>query len=149
MTPKKLESAIYAWFESHYPDGPHWQEAGWHCFESAPLELKMFPAFDAVDYNLTNGGWAQLLWNCYSNWRRLLDICEQGYRLIGAGAQAAAIPALRARLAADEAECAAFMKQADATTFEMVFADYTARSYGTTDAPEESPRPLRTRSGPA
>ena len=54
----------------------------------------MISAFGEIEYNLSNGGWAQLLWNCFGCWRDIINIARDGYLLIGAPEQSAALTTL-------------------------------------------------------
>jgi hypothetical protein len=93
----------------------------------------MIPAFDAIEYNIGNGGWSQVLWNCFANWRRLIEIAKEGYVLIGAGRQASALDDLHALCIRDEQEClrarnhAANISDDEAS---RCFVEFTRRSYG-------------------
>ena len=78
--------------------------------------------------DLTNGGLAQFLWNHCRDWRGVLDGAEAAYRAIGAEAQLAALPTLRAMLAENEALCArrialAKNERAPGEAFETWYAD--------------------------
>jgi hypothetical protein len=57
---ERIQQLIYDWLERHYPDGPTWY--GRPATETPVLEIKMIPAFGEIEYNLSNGGWAQYLW---------------------------------------------------------------------------------------
>jgi hypothetical protein len=56
---KRVEKLICDWLNRHYPDGPTWY--GRSATEAPALEIKMIPAFGEIEYNLSNGGWAQFL----------------------------------------------------------------------------------------
>ena len=57
---ERVERLISDWLERNYPDGPTWY--GRPAAEAPPLEIRMIAAFGAIEYNLSNGGWAQFLW---------------------------------------------------------------------------------------
>src|SRR4051812_16481076 len=101
---ERVQGLIYKWLDRNYPEGPTWYErpaqAGWPA-----LEIRMLPAFGDIEYNLGNGGWAQYLWNCFGYWRPILDTAQEGYRLIGAPEQSAALDTLRILCERDEREC--------------------------------------------
>lgn len=82
--------------------------------------------------DLTNGGLAQFLWNHCFVWRGVLDGAEVAYRAIGAEEQVAALPAVRAMLAENEALCArrialAKNERAPSEAFETWYADAEER----------------------
>jgi hypothetical protein len=87
---ERVQQLIYDWLERNYPDGPTW--FGRSATEA--LEIKMIPAFDRIEYNLSNGGWAQFLWNCFGYWRDVINAARDGYLLIGAPEQSAALTTL-------------------------------------------------------
>jgi hypothetical protein len=133
MSGEKVQELIYDWFREHYPDGPEWQDPDFDCLGVAPIALKMIPAFDAVEYNIGNGGWAQFLWNCFGRWRELIAIAQEGYLLIGAPEQCAALNELRALCQRDERECqAAMTRAADEDDFSH-FGTFVDRGYGKRD----------------
>ena len=85
-----------------------------------------------LEGDLANGGLAQFLWNHCRDWRGVLDGAEAAYRAIGAGAQLAALPTLRAMLAENEALCArrialAKNERAPGEAFETWYADAEER----------------------
>lgn len=129
MTGEEVEASIIAYLRDQYPEGPRWQDPQFDCLEGEPLILKMIPAFERIEYNLDNGGWAQLLWNCFGTWRRLLEIAAEGYELIGAKAQRDALKPLYKVLSKDEGECARFLQLAADKEGAETFAEYTRRSY--------------------
>ncbi len=109
--------------------GGSWQDRDFHCFESEPIELKMMAAFSVLEYNMSNGGWAQVLWNCFGTWSRLLDIACDGYLVTQCIAQAEALPLVQARLAEHESDCAKFMSRSHSSK-NVSFAEFTSRSFG-------------------
>ncbi|WP_145107156.1 DMP19 family protein [Gimesia panareensis] len=129
MTGEEVEASIIEYLREQYPEGPRWQDPQFHCLEAEPLQLKMIPAFERIEYNLDNGGWAQLLWNCIGTWRRLLEIAAEGYALIGAEAQREALKPLSEVLSRDEAECARYLQRVTEENASEIFSDYTRRSY--------------------
>jgi hypothetical protein len=92
--------------------------------EAPPLEIRMIPAFGAIEYNLSNGGWAQFLWNCFYEWREVITIAREGYLLIGAPEQSAALDELWTLCERDEQECREAIQQET-----WLFAEFTSRSY--------------------
>ena len=84
----------------------------------------MIPAFGAVEYNISNGGWAQFLWNCFTHWRAIIADAREGYLLIGAPEQSAALDNLYGLCERDESECRKMLKQPT-----WLFAEFTSRSY--------------------
>ena len=126
MTGEQLQGLIFSWLAERYPSGPDWQNPHFDAYANLPIEIKMIPAFDEIEYNIANGGWAQLLWNCHGCWRQLLDIAREGYKLIGASAQAAAIDELYTLCERDDAECRAAIL-ADESSLEN-FAEFTGRN---------------------
>lgn len=104
-----LESEIFVWFNSRYPDGLAWTSKDFHCFRDAQLELRAVISTDKVEFEIANGGLSQLLWNTFFHWRNLFDDCEAGYRLFQAGKQQAAIQTFRLLFEQYETECKHFI----------------------------------------
>jgi hypothetical protein len=127
MSASEIEEMVYAWLLATYPAGPTWFDEETAPADAPPLEVRMFYAFNAVEYNISNGGWSQFLWNCLDQWRAILDTAQAGYSLIGADAQAEAVNTLRALCECDETECVAAMETEDGSM--NSFAEYTKRSY--------------------
>jgi hypothetical protein len=128
MTGGEVHALVYRFLDRRYPDGWSWQDSAFDCFGDAPLQLKMIPAFDALEYNIDNGGWAQFLWSCWGCWPQLLDIAQPGYRLIGAHDQANAIDDLRRLCERDDRECeAAMIDAAKEEHFRHSFESFTSR----------------------
>jgi hypothetical protein len=84
----------------------------------------MIPAFGAIEYNISNGGWAQFLWNCFDKWREVINVARDGYLLIGAPEQSAALDALWTLCERDERECREAIEQPT-----WLFGEFTSRSY--------------------
>jgi hypothetical protein len=123
---ERVEQMISDWLEQHYPHGPTWYDRA----KEAPLpalEIRMIPAFGAVEYNISNGGWAQFLWNCFPHWRAIIADAKEGYLLIGSPEQSAALDNLHALCERDESECRAAHKQLEAGVW--LFGEFTSRSY--------------------
>ena len=118
---ERVERMICDWLERNYPSGPTWY--GRPATEAPPLEIKMIPAFGEIEYNISNGGWAQFLWNCFDEWREIIDVARDGYRLIGAPEQSAALTELWTLCERDERECREALEQP-----EWLFAEFTSRS---------------------
>ncbi len=137
MNGDQIQDLIYDWLGKFYPDGPGWHDPGFDCFGNTPIEIKMISAFDAIEYNIGNGGWAQLLWNCFGQWRRLIEIAKEGYQLIGALEQSAALDKLYALCERDERECEEAILQESNRDDESEFGDFTSRSYGRLDGETE------------
>lgn len=100
---ERIQQLICDWIERNYPDGPSWY--GRPATKAPPLEIKMIPALGAIEYNLGNGGWAQFLWNCFDDWREIINVAREGYLLIGAPEQSAALSTLWTLCERDEREC--------------------------------------------
>jgi hypothetical protein len=73
---ERVERMISDWLERNYPNGPTWY--GRPESEAPPLEIKMIHAFVAIEYNICNGGWAQFLWNCFDDWREIINVAREG-----------------------------------------------------------------------
>jgi hypothetical protein len=84
----------------------------------------MVPAFVAIEYNIVNGRWAQFLWNCFDEWREIIDVARDGYLLIGAPEQSAALTELWTLCERDERECREALEGPA-----WSFAEFTSRSY--------------------
>jgi hypothetical protein len=131
---ERIQRFVYDWLGWNYPDGPTWYDqpgAG-----MPPLEIMMIPAFDDIEYNLGNGGWAQFLWNCFGYWREIVDVAREGYLLIGAREQSEALNMLRTLCERDERECGEMLKRSESEHDEErygsppFFGEFTSRSYG-------------------
>lgn len=130
MNGEELQGQIYSWLEQHYPEGPRWMDPEFDALGETAIEIKMISAFDAIEANLANGGWAQVLWNCFGSWRKLIGIAEEGYALIGAQEQVVALGQLRDLCERNADECAQAMALEDGSMER--FAEFTSRSYGET-----------------
>jgi hypothetical protein len=131
---ERVERLISDWLDRNYPDGPTWY--GRPAAEAPPLEIRMISAFGAIEYNLSNGGWAQFLWNCFGEWRDVITIAREGYLLIGAPEQSAALDTLWTLCERDEHECGEMHKRAMAEwkkngpdAWSSIFGEFTSRSY--------------------
>ena len=125
MQVEHLEKQIWKWFDANYPLRSmigSWQDAEFHCYRDAPLVLRMFPVFETLEYNISNGGWRQVLWNCFGCWRTLLDVAQEGYVLIKADIFAEAVDDLRVLCMQEENECEHLLSQE-----EWHFGEYTGR----------------------
>ncbi len=110
---ERIQRMIYAWLDRA-------TKIPWGVIDppsvdisEAPIEIKMLCAFDTIEYNISNGGWAQFLWNCFDDWRGLIEVAREGYRLIGATEQCAALDQLQAVCAEHERECDALQSRAE------------------------------------
>lgn len=97
-------------------------------FVGMPMEIRMYAAFDALERNIGNGGWSQVLWNCHGSWRKLIAIAREGYLTIGAMEQATALDRLQTLCERDEAECRSALLAKDRSG--LSFSQFTSRSYG-------------------
>jgi len=132
---ERVERMISNWLERNYPDGPAWYDRRKQQIPPA-IEIRMIPAFVAVEYNISNGGWAQFLWNCFPHWRITIADARQGYLLTGAPEQAAALDILHGLCERDERECHEMHKRANAAykkegpdAWSAIFGKFTSRSY--------------------
>jgi len=61
---ERVETMISDWLERNYPESfETWYDRGKQ--QKLAIEIRMIPAFGAIEYNICNGGWAQFLWNCF------------------------------------------------------------------------------------
>ena len=127
MTGEQVQGLITGFLDKRYPAGWSWLNSEFDCFGDLPLQLKMIPAFEALEYNISNGGWAQFLWNCWGCWPQLLDIAQPGYRLIGAHDQATAVDDLRRLCERDDRECEAAMVRSVKEGDFSHFSSFTSR----------------------
>ena len=138
MRGKDIQERIYAWLGQQYPEGPEWERPGFHCFRDLPLSIRMIPAIDSLEAEVSNGAWGQLLWNTLPNWRELLRIAEDGYTLIGAAGHAGAVRELRSKLSDHESACRAAQETVfDEESFGRAFGKFTAEGYADTDFPAQ------------
>jgi hypothetical protein len=139
---ERVQQLVYDWLNRNYPEGPTWYATS---ATSLALEIRMISAFDDIEYNLANGGWAQFLWNCFDYWRSAIEGAKEGYLLIGAPEQSAALETLRTLCERDERECEALLERSEAEFDEdrygspPFFAEFTSRSYS---APASDWEPL-------
>jgi hypothetical protein len=66
---ERVQQLVYDWLNRNYSEGPTWYATS---ATSLALEIRMISAFDDVEYNLANGGWAQFLWNCFDYYASLI-----------------------------------------------------------------------------
>jgi hypothetical protein len=121
-----VERMIEDWLERNYPRGPTWYDRAKEGTLPA-IEIRMIPAFVAVEYNISNGGWAQFLWNCFPHWRAIIADAKEGYLLVGTPELSVALDSLHALCERDESECRAAQKQMEAGVW--LFGEFTSRSY--------------------
>lgn len=129
MNTSSLQEQIYAWLASHYPEGPQWNVDGFHCFKDCHPIVRSLVAMDAVEGEISNGAWGQLLWNTFPNWRAVIDLAKEGYISMGSTRQVDAIPILVAKLSEYERGCRAAMQRAASGNFEKEFGGFTSIGY--------------------
>ena len=127
MRGAEIEESIYGWLNEKYPEGPTWFDHYPVPPDAPPLEVRMLYAMNVIEYNISNGGWSQFLWNCFDQWRAILETARDGYSLIGATKQAEALNILRELCELDQAECLSAQEKEDGSM--DAFAEYTRRSY--------------------
>lgn len=127
MSGADIEAMVYEWLRGEWPDGPVWFDEELPLDQLPPIEMRMLYAFNVIEYNVSNGGWSQFLWNCLSNWRAILTTAQEGYALIGATEQANALNTMRQLCEQDEPECLAALEREDGSM--DTFAEFTKRSY--------------------
>lgn len=139
---ERVQQLIFDWLNRNFPDGPTWYERP----EKSPaIEIRMIAAFNDIEYNIGNGGWAQFLWNCFGHWRKIIEDGREGYLLIGATEQSAALDTLWALCERDERECGETIERSLAESDDErygsppFFAEFTSRSYS---APSNDWEPL-------
>jgi hypothetical protein len=120
---ERVATMISDWLGRNYPDRPTWYDRGRQRIPPA-IEIRMIPAFNAIEYNISNGGWAQFLWNCFPHWRAIIADAKEGYLLTGAPEQAAALDILHGLCERDESECREMLEQPT-----WLFGEFTSRSY--------------------
>src|SRR3982751_3278244 len=109
MNARTLQERIYDWLAANYPEGPQWNQEGFHCFKDCHAIIRSLMAMDAVEGEIANGAWGQLLWNAFPNWRVVLDLAKDVYASMTANLQLEAIPLLYAKLSEYEKGCRAAM----------------------------------------
>ena len=134
MRGANIQNRVYGWLSERYPEGPELARAGFHCFRECPLSIRMIPAIDTLESEISNGAWGQLLWNTLPNWRELLATATDGYLLIGAHAHASAARELAVKLAEHAEACAqAQAAVTDEDSFNRSFGRFTSPGYGDVD----------------
>jgi hypothetical protein len=114
MTTEKLQQSIAAWASAKFGPSTQWFIAVEPKVDIPPLEVRMLYAFDNLEYNISNGGWPQFLWNNIATWRALIETSEAGYELIGANEEVSVLATLRGLCETNEAPCiAALAAQGD------------------------------------
>jgi hypothetical protein len=127
---ERVQTVISDWLERNYPESFTWYD---RVNQQIPLaiEIRIIPAFGAVEYNICNGGWAQFLWNCFPYWRAIIADAKEGYLLIGAPEQSAALDILYALCERDEKECAETIEKSMKDRLDRwgsYFSGFTSRS---------------------
>jgi hypothetical protein len=138
MRPDILQSKIYDWFERRYPDVGSWTNPGFHCYQDAPLELRVVLMTNRVEADLGNGGLPQLLWNCFYHWRVVLRDAAAGYRLFGAVEQEAAIVEFQRLFERSELACGARVEECVRTQDFALFSQWCVSAQPELDSPLES-----------
>ncbi|MCP5420741.1 MAG: hypothetical protein H6969_09700 [Gammaproteobacteria bacterium] len=133
-----MQQLVFDWLNKYYPRWRvDWMEGNFGAYENLPIEIRMIPAFGILEHNMINGGWSQVLWNCFGSWRQLIETVREGYVLIGdAPKHLAALDDLYALCERDEAECEGMLKAEDGSM--VTFGKFTSRSYGTGGAEWET-----------
>lgn len=129
MSGEDLLDQIYDWLSRKHPDGPAWHKVGFHCFRDCAPIVRAVLAMDAVEGEVSNGAWGQLLWNTYPNWREVLALAKAGYDSMHASEQSSAIDSLSARFSEYEAMCAEAMARVEQTGFDREFGEFTSIGY--------------------
>lgn len=129
MHSDSLQDLIYEWLSRRHPDGPEWHLAKFHCFNDCHPLIRSLVAMDAVEGEIANGAWGQLLWNTFPNWRTVLELAGVGYASMGAKLQQEAIPKLHEKLAAHEQACREAMQRAETGSFDAEFGTFTSIGY--------------------
>jgi len=124
---ERVEKLIFDWLNRAVNDASAETISPPAAIRAAPLEIKMIAAFERIEYNLTNGGWAQFLWNCSPDWRWHVETAREGYALIGANEESMALHRLRILCADHEAECAALQLRAEEEDDFRYFGEFTAK----------------------
>ena len=134
-TPRKtrgeqLEHRIGDWFEERYQGKPGWNSMGFDGYADAPHEFRILNAHWALEYNISNGGWGQFLWNCRGAWRILLWLAEQGYRELDCPEQVRAVKKLKRLCQENEADCDKYQRLAVEKDDFSYFGAFCERGYG-------------------
>jgi len=126
---EQVQKLILNWLNEHYPTWQaDWMEAKFDKYSRLPIEIKMTSAFYMLESNMINGGWAQVLWNCYGSWRQLIETAREGYELVGgAEEQLKALDQLYFHCNCNEQECELAISSEDGSMEN--FGRFTERSY--------------------
>ena len=129
MSGEDVLDQIYDWLSRRHPDGPEWDKVGFHCFRDCDPIVRAVLAMDAVEAEVSNGAWGQLLWNTYPNWREVLTLAKTGYESMQASEQSAAIDSMATKFSEYESKCAEAMARVEQTSFEQEFGEFTSIGY--------------------
>jgi hypothetical protein len=91
-----------------------------------------------LENDVCNGGLAQFLWNFFYHWRDILEDCAYAYSVIGASAQASAIPEVIRILQEHEAACSVYIERASTTKNPAGFDVWYESAERTMDSPFDS-----------
>lgn len=129
VTGEELLEHTYNWLSRRHPDGPEWNRPDFHCFRDCDPIVRSIVAMDAVESEIANGAWGQLLWNTFPNWREVLTLAKSGYNSMGSVEQAQAIDQLAAKLVEYEVQCATAMARVEGGSFGEQFGNFTSIGY--------------------
>lgn len=127
-----LQEQIYDWLGANYPEGPQWHVSGFHCFKDCDPIIRQVVAMDAVEGEIANGAWGQLLWNTFPNWRTVLTLASEGYLSMEAKKQYDSIAQLKEKFSEHEMTCHEAILRASSGNFNEEFGAFTSIGYSDT-----------------
>ncbi|NJS36850.1 MAG: hypothetical protein HC765_11225 [Brachymonas sp.] len=81
---EQLAKLIQDWLRQQNADYNSWSEADFDCMKNCPEMLVALDAVGYLEWRNTDGGLVQVFAETSAHWHRFLDLCEIGYRQIGA-----------------------------------------------------------------
>lgn len=129
-------NAIAEQFEERFVDflnDRYWRKPGWsdpkfHRYEDLPVELRYLVSMSYFEQQTSNGSLAQVFWNSYPNRYLMLRLCEEGYRMIGAPPQVAAIPRVVELFREWDSEASTYLRR-HLEGDEEAFGEWCAKGY--------------------
>jgi hypothetical protein len=108
---EQLAVLIQDWLRQQNADYNNWSAAGFDCMKNCPEMLVAIDCVGHLEWRNSDGGLGQVFAETHPHWRKFLDLCEIGYRQIGASRHAERVEDVRTLFTTFEPE---FSKAVDA-----------------------------------